>query len=80
MLFASSNYHHKNRLYQAFYALGCVIRTVFLLTMISDVKLREVKFTEQPIKWNNTMLLRIGYDLRKAGLCMSMPLKNRKNK
>jgi TnpA family transposase len=33
---------HKNRLYQAFYALGCVIRTAFLLTMISDVKLREV--------------------------------------
>src|SRR5260221_711952 len=32
----------KNRLYQAFYALGCVVRTVFLLTMISDVKLREV--------------------------------------
>jgi hypothetical protein len=32
----------KNRLYQAFYALGCVVRTAFLLTMISDVKLREV--------------------------------------
>ncbi len=32
----------KNRLYQAFYALGGVVRTVFLLTMISDVKLREV--------------------------------------
>ncbi|GHO51391.1 Tn3 family transposase [Ktedonospora formicarum] len=33
---------HKNRLYQAFHALGCVNRTVFLLTLISDVKLREV--------------------------------------
>jgi len=27
----------KNRLYQAFYALGCVVRTVFLLKMISDL-------------------------------------------
>jgi TnpA family transposase len=33
---------HKNRLNQAFYALGCVVRTLFLLTMISDVRLREV--------------------------------------
>jgi TnpA family transposase len=35
-------YSRKNRLYQAFYALGCVTRTVFLLTVISDGKLREV--------------------------------------
>jgi len=35
-------YSRKNRLYQAFYSLGCVIRTVFLLIVISDVKLREV--------------------------------------
>jgi len=37
-----TTYSHKNRLYQAFHALGCVDRTVFLLTLISDVKLREV--------------------------------------
>ncbi len=37
-----NTYSRKNRLYQAFYALGCVTRTVFLLTVISDVKLREV--------------------------------------
>jgi TnpA family transposase len=32
----------KNRLYQAFHALGTVVRTAFLLRFISDVKLREV--------------------------------------
>jgi TnpA family transposase len=37
-----TTYSRKNRLYQAFHALGCVVRTVFLLTLISDVKLREV--------------------------------------
>lgn len=37
-----TTYSRKNRLYQAFYTLGCVARTVFLLTVISDVKLREV--------------------------------------
>ncbi len=37
-----TTYSRKNRLYQAFHALGCVERTVFLLTVISDVKLREV--------------------------------------
>ena len=37
-----TTYSRKNRLYQAFHALGCVDRTVFLLTLISDVKLREV--------------------------------------
>ena len=37
-----STYSRKNRLYQAFHALGTVVRTAFLLTFISDVKLREV--------------------------------------
>ncbi len=37
-----TNFSRKNRLYQAFHALGCVVRTVFLLTFISDVKLREI--------------------------------------
>ncbi len=32
----------KNRLYQAFHALGTIVRTVFLLKFISDVKLREL--------------------------------------
>src|SRR5260370_19170760 len=37
-----TTYSHKNRLYQAFHALGSVERTIFLLTFISDVSLREV--------------------------------------
>ncbi len=37
-----TSYSHKNRLYQAFHALGSVERTIFLLKFISDVKLREV--------------------------------------
>jgi len=37
-----TTHSHKNRLYQAFYMLGCVNRTVFLLTVLSDMKLREV--------------------------------------
>ena len=37
-----TTHSHKNRLYQAFYTLGCVNRTVFLLTVLSDIKLREV--------------------------------------
>jgi TnpA family transposase len=37
-----TTYRKKNRLYQAFYALGTVIRTIFLLRFISDLKLREV--------------------------------------
>ncbi len=37
-----TSYSRKNRLYQAFHALGTVIRTTFLLTFISDVKLREI--------------------------------------
>lgn len=37
-----TNYSRKNRLYQAFHALGCVVRTVFLLQFLSDVKLREI--------------------------------------
>ncbi|MGC5328636.1 Tn3 family transposase [Brevibacillus sp. SYSU BS000544] len=36
-----SNYSRKNRLYQAFRELGRVVRTVFLLKYISDIKLRE---------------------------------------
>ena len=35
------NYSRKNRLYQAFQELGRVIRTVFLLQYISDMKLRK---------------------------------------
>ena len=35
------NYSRKNRLYQAFQELGRVIRTVFLLQYISDLKLRR---------------------------------------
>jgi TnpA family transposase len=35
------NYSRKNRLYQAFQELGRVIRTVFLLQYISDLKLRQ---------------------------------------
>jgi TnpA family transposase len=35
------HYSHKNRLYQAFRALGGVVRTVFLLRYIADLKLRE---------------------------------------
>src|SRR5260370_37808881 len=37
-----TTYSHKNRLYQAFHALGTVERTAFLLKFISDVSLREV--------------------------------------
>ncbi|WP_268887365.1 Tn3 family transposase [Ktedonobacter robiniae] len=37
-----TSYSRKNRLYQAFRELGCVIRTVFLLQYISDAKLREI--------------------------------------
>jgi TnpA family transposase len=36
-----SNYSRKNRLYQAFRELGRIVRTVFLLKYISDIKLRE---------------------------------------
>jgi TnpA family transposase len=36
-----SNESKKNRLYQAFRELGRVVRTVFLLRYISDIKLRE---------------------------------------
>lgn len=35
------NYSRKNKLYQAFRELGRVIRTIFLLTFISDQKLRQ---------------------------------------
>ncbi len=37
-----TSYSRKNRLYQTFRELGCVIRTVFLLQYISDAKLREI--------------------------------------
>lgn len=37
-----TSYSHKNRLYQAFHALGTVERTIFLLKFLSDVCLREV--------------------------------------
>ncbi len=35
------NYSRKNKLYQAFRELGRVIRTIFLLQFISDIKLRQ---------------------------------------
>lgn len=41
MLRKLSNDSKKNRLYQAFRELGRVVRTVFLLRYISDIKLRE---------------------------------------
>src|SRR5260370_18485191 len=37
-----TTYSRKNRLYQAFHALGSVVRTVFLLTISSDRKMREI--------------------------------------
>ncbi len=50
-----TTYSHKNRLYQAFYALGCVERTTFLLKFISDVKLREIihSSTNKTEQYNN---------------------------
>ncbi len=36
-----SHESRKNRLYQAFWEVGCVIRTIFLLRYISDIPLRE---------------------------------------
>jgi TnpA family transposase len=50
-----TTYSHKNRLYQAFHALGSVERTIFLLTFISDVKLREVihRSTNKVEEYNN---------------------------
>src|SRR6266496_1260776 len=69
----------KNRLYQAFYGLGCVVRTVFLLTLISDVKLREVihRATNKMEQYN---ALEDGCDLREEGSCMSMHLRNRRSR
>jgi TnpA family transposase len=50
-----STYSRKNRLYQAFHALGTVERTIFLLKYISDVKLREVihRTTNKVEQYNN---------------------------
>jgi TnpA family transposase len=50
-----TTYSHKNRLYQAFHALGTVVRTMFLLTFISDVKLREIihRSTNKVEQYNN---------------------------
>ncbi len=44
-----NNYSKKNKLYQAFRELGNVIRTVYLLEFISNIKLRE-KITESTNK------------------------------
>ncbi len=38
-----TNFSRKNRLYQAFHAPGCVVRTVFLLTFILAGKLRDFR-------------------------------------
>lgn len=35
------NYSRKNRLYQAFRELGCVVRTAYLLKYISSIEVRE---------------------------------------
>lgn len=50
-----TTYSRKNRLYQAFYALGTVERTIFLLKFISDVKLREIihRSTNKTEQYNN---------------------------
>lgn len=50
-----TTYSHKNRLYQAFHALGTVERTIFLLKFISDVKLREIihRSTNKTEQYNN---------------------------
>jgi TnpA family transposase len=50
-----STYSRKNRLYQAFHALGTVERTIFLLKYISDIKLREVihRTTNKVEQYNN---------------------------
>jgi TnpA family transposase len=50
-----TTYSRKNRLYQAFYALGTVERTIFLLKFISDVKLREMihRSTNKTEQYNN---------------------------
>ncbi len=50
-----STYSRKNRLYQAFHALGTVERTIFLLKYISDVKLREAihRTTNKVEQYNN---------------------------
>ncbi len=60
-----TNYRCKNRLYQAFHALGCVVRTVFLLQFLpmrSSVK----SCIARQIRWSNTMLWRIGPVLRRG--------------
>lgn len=50
-----TTYSKKNRLYQAFHALGTVERTIFLLKFISDVKLREIihRSTNKTEQYNN---------------------------
>ena len=50
-----TTYSRKNRLYQAFHALGTVERTIFLLKFISDVKLREIihRSTNKTEQYNN---------------------------
>ena len=50
-----TTYSRKNRLYQAFYTLGTVERTIFLLKFISDVKLREIihRSTNKTEQYNN---------------------------
>jgi TnpA family transposase len=50
-----TTYSRKNRLYQAFHAVGTVERTIFLLKFISDVKLREIihSSTNKTEQYNN---------------------------
>jgi Tn3 transposase DDE domain len=48
-----TSYSRKNRLYQAFRELGCVIRTIFLLQYISDANCAK-SFNRRPTKWSNS--------------------------
>ncbi|EEL03039.1 putative transposase [Bacillus mycoides NBRC 101238 = DSM 11821] len=64
----------KNRLYQAFRKLGRVIRTIFLLQYISDMKLQLAPIKSKPI-----MVFRNGCFLEAMVLLRKMIQSNRKN-
>ena len=61
----------KNRLYQAFRELGRVIRTIFLLRYISDMKLRE-QITASTNKVEAYNGFQNGYSLVGMGLLLKM--------
>jgi TnpA family transposase len=67
-----TTYSRKNRLYQAFHALGTVERTIFLLKFISDVKMREIihrstNKTEQYHNFEDWILFAYGNALLERG-------------